>query len=397
MSSGTSRPSRPSRLLARRGVAASIVVLAGAWLYFGLELEGLLNRLDPVLLPPVSERARALHASSFVADLHADSLLFERDLLSRGRLGHVDFPRLREGGVALQVFGLPTKVYFGTNIDRTAANGLDALTIAGIAKLSPSAWQSPLERALYHAARMAEFARAPDGRVILIHDHGDLARLYEARMRGEDKIGAVLAVEGAHALESDPANLKRLFDAGYRMIGMSHFFDNDYAGSSAGVKKSGLTALGRATLAEMESLGIVADLAHLSPAAVDDVLALASKPTVVSHTGVRGTCDNARNLSDDQIRRIADGGGVIGIGFWEVAACGLEPADIARAIRHVVKLVGSEHAALGSDYDGATTVGFDVRALPVLAQALLDEGLTEAEIRRVLGENVLQLLAASLP
>ena len=397
MSSGSARPPHPSRLLVRRGIAAGIVFLAGAWLYFGLELEGFLNRLDPVLLAPLSERARALHASSFVADLHADSLLFERDLLSRGRLGHVDLPRLREGGVALQVFGLPTKVYFGTNIDRTAARGLDALTLAGIAKLSPTAWQSPLERALYHAARMAEFARAPDGRMILIRDRGDLARLHEARMKGEEKIGAVLAIEGAHALESDPANLKRLFDAGYRMIGMSHFFDNDYAGSSAGVKKSGLTALGRATLAEMESLGIVADLAHLSPAAVDDVLALASKPTVVSHTGVRGTCDNARNLSDDQIRRIADGGGVIGIGFWEVAACGLEPADIARAIRHVVKLVGSEHAALGSDYDGATTVGFDVRALPVLAQALLDEGLTEAEIRRVLGENVLQLLAANLP
>ena len=397
MSSGSSRPPRPSRLLVRRGIAAGIVFLAGAWLYFGLELEGFLNRLDPVLLAPVSERARALHASSFVADLHADSLLFERDLLSRGRLGHVDLPRLREGGVALQVFGLPTKVYFGTNIDRTAARGLDALTLAGIAKLSPTAWQSPVERALYHAARMAEFARAPDGRMILIRDRGDLARLHEARMKGEEKIGAVLAIEGAHALESDPANLKRLFDAGYRMIGMSHFFDNDYAGSSAGVEKSGLTALGRATLAEMESLGIAADLAHLSPAAVDDVLAHASKPTLVSHTGVRGTCDNARNLSDEQIRRIAAGGGVIGIGFWEVAACGLEPADIARSIRHVVELVGSEHAALGSDYDGATTVGFDVSALPALTQALLDEGLTEAEIRRVLGENVLRLLAATLP
>lgn len=384
--------------LVRRGLAAGVLlVVAGAWLALGLRLEGFLNRLDPVSLPPISEQARALHASSFVADLHADSLLFGRDLLARGSLGHVDLPRLREGGVALQVFGLPTRVYFGTNIDRTEARGLDALTVAGIAKLSPTAWQSPMERALYHAARLAEFARTSDGGLILIRDRSDLARLQQTRSNGETVIGAVLALEGAHALESDPANLRRVFDAGFRMIGLSHFFDNDYAGSSAGIEKKGLTALGRATLAEMESLGIAADLAHLSPAAVDDVLELATKPTVVSHTGVRGTCDNARNLSDDQIRRIAAGGGVIGLGFWDVAACGIAPSDIARAIRHVVRLVGPEHAALGSDYDGATTVGFDASQLPALTQAMLDAGLTEQEIRQVLGENVLRLLSATLP
>jgi microsomal dipeptidase-like Zn-dependent dipeptidase len=232
---------------------------------------------------------------------------------------------------------------------------------------------------------------------MLVRDRADLERLRRARAAGEDVVGAVLAIEGAHALESDPENLRRLFDAGYRLIGLAHFFDNDYAGSSAGVDQGGLTPLGRATLAEMERLGIAADLAHLAPAAIDDVLALASKPTVVSHTGVRGTCDNARNLSDEQIRRIAAGGGVIGIGFWGIAACGLAPADIARAIAHVVRLVGAEHAALGSDYDGATTVGFDVAELASLTQALLDAGLTDAEIRAVLGGNALRLLAATLP
>jgi len=397
MSAGVSpAPLRPRRI-ARRIVVSALSVFACAWLYLGVELEGFLNRLDPIALSPVSERARSIHASSFVADLHADSLLFERDLLVRGRLGHVDLPRLREGGVGLEVFGLPTKVYFGTNIERTKSHGLDALTVAGVARLSPTAWQGPTARALRHAGRMAEFVRASEGRLVLVRDRADLDALRAARARGEDRIGAVLALEGAHALESEPANLRRLYDAGYRMIGLSHFFDNDYAGSSAGVAKGGLTALGRATLAEMESLGITADLAHLSAAAIDDVLALATRPTVVSHTGVRGTCDNARNLSDDQIRRIAAGGGVVGIGFWAVAACGLAPADIARAIDHVVRLVGAEHAALGSDYDGATTVGFDVSALPALTQALLDAGLTETEIRRVLGENVLRLLAGNLP
>ncbi|MBY0399155.1 membrane dipeptidase, partial [Myxococcota bacterium] len=123
----------------------------------------------------------------------------------------------------------------------------------------------------------------------------------------------------------------------------------------------------------------------------------ATKTVVVSHTGVRGTCDNARNLSDAQIRRIAANGGVVGLGFWGVAACGTAPADIARSIAYVVRLVGADHAALGSDYDGATTVGFDVSRLASLTQALLEVGLSEAEIRKVLGENALRVLRATLP
>ncbi|MFO0690709.1 MAG: membrane dipeptidase [Myxococcota bacterium] len=382
---------------AGRVVGVLLGLVALVWLALGLELEGFLNRVEPVALPPVSEAARALHAASFVADLHADSLLFERDLLRRGRLGHVDLPRLEEGGVALQVLGLPTTVYFGTNIDRTEARGPDALTVAGVVRLSWTALQSPMARALHHAARARAFADASEGRLVLIRDRAALDRLVAARARGEAVVGALLALEGAHALESDPANLRRAFDAGYRMIGLSHFFDNDYAGSSAGVERHGLTPLGRATLAEMEALGIAADLAHLSPAAVDDVLAAATKPVVVSHTGVRGTCDNARNLSDDQVRRIAAQGGVVGLGFWGVAACGTTPADVARSIVHVVRLVGADHAALGSDYDGATTVGFDVSRLASLTQALVDTGLSREEIRKVLGENVLRLLAATLP
>lgn len=376
-------------------------ILAGlgavVWLLLWLELEGLINRVEPVALPPISAQANALHAASFVADLHADSLLFGRDLSRRGRHGHVDLPRLREGGVALQVFGVPTKVFFGTNIDRTEAHGLDALTVGGIALLSPIAWQSPMERALYQAGRLAELARDSGGAFVLIRDREDLADLKAARAKGEAVIGGILALEGAHALESDPANLQRAFDAGYRMIGLSHFFDNDYAGSSAGVAKGGLTPLGRATLAEMESLGITADLAHLSAAAVDDVLELSTRPVVVSHSGVRGTCDNARNLSDEQIRRIAAGGGVVGIGFWDVAVCGLTPTDIARAIQHVVKLVGAKHAALGSDFDGATTVGFDVSGLPEVTQAMVEAGLSEEEIQLVLGENVVRVLSTTLP
>jgi len=390
------------------------LTLVLGWLVLGLVLEGLINRIEPVPLPSVSEAARRLHAASFVADLHADSLLFGRDLLARGRQGHVDEPRLREGGVALQVFSLPTIVPLGVNIERNEAGSLDLLTLAGLARRSPTAWQGPFDRARHRAADLDGYVERSGGALRSIRTRDDLARLVADRRNATPRapdgpgaagpeaarpvpIGALLAIEGAHAMESDPANLARLFDAGYRMIGLAHFFDNDYAGSAHGVAKGGLTALGRRTIREMESLGVVVDLAHLSPAAIDDVLAIVTKPVVSSHGGVRGTCDNQRNLSDDQIRRIAATGGVVGIGYWATAVCGTRPEDIALAIAYVVRLVGAEHAALGSDYDGATTVGFDTSALPALTQALLDAGLDGDEVGRVLGGNVLRVLDRTLP
>ena len=376
-------------------IVAAILVLG--WLYLGLRLESWINLVEPERLPEVGPQAEALHGTSFVADLHADSLLFGRDLLERSTMGHVDLPRLQEGGVALQVFSLPTIVPFGLNIERNVGDGIDSLTVAGLVQLSPTALLGPTGRALHAAERLEDFAAASDGELVVIRTRADLAALQAARAEGADTTGALLALEGAHALESDPENLGRLFDAGYRMIGLTHFFDNDYAGSAHGVERGGLTPLGRATLAEMETRGITLDLAHLAPVAVDEALDLSTRPTVFSHGGVRGTCDNRRNLSDDHVRRIAAGGGVVGIGYWEWAVCGTTPRDVARAIAYVVRLVGADHAGLGSDYDGGTTVGFDTSQLAALTQALLDEGLTPAQVRKVMGDNVLRVLAENLP
>jgi membrane dipeptidase len=139
------------------------------------------------------------------------------------------------------------------------------------------------------------------------------------------------------------------------------------------------------------------DLAHSSPQAIKDVLAIAKRPVVVSHTGVQGTCQNQRNLSDAQLKAIADNGGLIGIGFWDVAVCGSTPQAIARAIRHAVNVAGINHVALGSDFDGATTVPFDAAHMVQLTDALLDAGLTEPEIRKVMGDNVLRFLRQNLP
>ena len=385
------------RRTAARYSAIVAVLVALSWLVLALQLEGFINQVDPVPLPTISPRARALHDTSFVADLHADSLLFGRNLLLRSSLGHVDLPRLQEGGVGLQVFSLPTIVPFGLNFESNEAPGLDSITIAGLAQLSPTAWQGPPGRARYRARQLRDYAKASDGALILIENRADLDRLLAARAAGGKIMGALLAIEGAHAMRSELENVQMLFDNGYRMMGLTHFFDNDYAGSAHGVEKGGLKPLGRETILEMERLGMIVDLAHLSPTAIDEVLDLATRPMVVSHTGVRGTCDNQRNLSDAHIRRIADGGGIIGIGYWEMATCGRAPSDIAKALAYVVQLVGADHAAFGSDYDGGTTVGFDTSALPVLTQALIDEGISDGEIRKILGENVLRVFSKTLP
>jgi membrane dipeptidase len=381
---------------ARYGAIVAVLV-ALLWLVLALQLEGFFNQIEPTPLPAISPRARALHDTSFVADLHADSLLFGRNLLERSSLGHVDLPRLQEGGVGLQVFSLPTIVPFGLNIESNERPGLDAITIIGLAQLSPIAWQGPTRRALSRAKQLRDYAKSSDGAFFLIENRADLERLLAARAEGAEIIGALLSIEGAHAMEGDPANLELLFEAGYRMISLTHFFDNEYAGSAHGVEKGGLTNLGRLMIHQMEQLGIIVDLAHLAPTAVDEILDITTRPVVVSHTGVQGTCDNRRNLSDEHIRKIAGSDGIIGIGYWETAACGIAPADIAKAIAYVVRLVGADHAAFGSDYDGATTVGFDTSALPALTQALIDEGLSDGEVRKVLGENVLRVFSQTLP
>jgi microsomal dipeptidase-like Zn-dependent dipeptidase len=142
---------------------------------------------------------------------------------------------------------------------------------------------------------------------------------------------------------------------------------------------------------------MLVDLAHASARTIDDVLAMATRPVVVSHTGVRATCDNARNLSDDQLRRIAATGGVIGIGYWDTAVCGQDAAAITRAIAHAASVVGPEHVALGSDFDGAVSVPFDTTGLAVLVDALLAAGLREEAIAQIMGGNVVRLLGQSLP
>ena len=124
---------------------------------------------------------------------------------------------------------------------------------------------------------------------------------------------------------------------------------------------------------------------------------MATKPVVVSHGGVQGTCPGPRTLSDDQLRGIARTGGVVGIGFFQGAVCGNDVASIVRAIRYAVRVAGADHVALGSDWDGSITAPFDAEGLPVITEALLDSGMPVGTIKKVLGENAFRVLSETLP
>jgi microsomal dipeptidase-like Zn-dependent dipeptidase len=376
-------------------VSAAAVALALVLAVVPGIVEARFNRVTAQTARRPSARAEALHRRLTIVDLHADSLLWGRDLLERGGRGHVDVPRLLEGNVAVQGFTVVTKTPRRLNVQRN--DDSDDVTRLAIASRWPVAtWGSLRERALYQARRLRRMADQSGGRLVLVTDGAELERFLAARASGRPAVAGFLGLEGAQSLEGDLANLDVLADAGYRMIGLAHFFDTEWAGSAHGVRKGGLTPAGRDLVRRMEARGVLLDLAHASPAAIAEALGVARRPVVVSHTGVKGTCDNIRNLSDGELRGVAATGGVVGIGFWGGAAdgavCGTEPADIARAVRHAVEFAGADHVGLGSDWDGAVAVPFDASRVVELTDALLAAGLSEDVIARVMGGNALRVL-----
>jgi microsomal dipeptidase-like Zn-dependent dipeptidase len=386
----------------RRLLAALCVVLAlgvtGAFTVLPRYVDASMNRVVQPAHPPLHADAVALHAELRIADLHDDLLLWSlRDPLQRHTRGHTDVPRLRAGNVAVQLFSTVSKTPRGLNYERNEATS-DNVTLLAITQRWPLAtWTSLFARARRTAEALEAAAAASNGTLRVIRSAPELQRGLADRAAGAGVLLGVLSLEGMQVIEGDAARVDSLFALGFRMGGLTHFFDNEVGGSAHGVTRGGLTALGHAVMSRMEALGMLVDLAHASPALVDDVLARATRPVVVSHTGVQATCPGPRNLSDDQLRRIAATGGVIGIGFWDGAVCELTPASVARAIVHAVGVAGAEHVALGSDWDGAVTTGFDASALVQVTSALLEAGLTPDVIARVMGENVIALLERTLP
>lgn len=332
-----------------------------------------------------------------MVDLHADSLIWGRDLLERAAHGHVDVPRLIEGGIALQGLAVSTQVPRRANLERND-DRTDDVTLLALAQRWPrSTWRSRLGRAIYHADRARAMAARSDGRFTLVKSQADL-EAYLVRRRADPAITATfLSIEGAHALDGDPAAVERLIAAGYRMMSPTHFFDNAFGGSAHGVDKGGLTGAGRDMLARMEAGSMLVDVAHGSDRTIDDILSIATRPVVASHAGVRASFDSVRGLTDEHVRGIAATGGLIGIGFWPTATGGRDAAAIVRAIRAAVGLAGLDHVGLGSDFDGAVPVPFDATGIVQLTDALLLEGFADEEVAAIMGGNALRLLAATLP
>jgi len=379
---------------------AFVLVIVGiaAFLTFGPGyVEGQRNAVTAHDPWPVSDNATQLHESLIIGDWHADSLLWNRDLTKRANRGQVDLPRLIEGNVALQMFTAVTKSPKGQNYHSNSAEAPDNITPLVMGQLWPiRTWDSLLERALYQAERLHGFEEDAPEMLKIIRTRTDLDSILSRRAAGEDLVGGLLGIEGAHPLEGDLANLDILVDAGYRMVALQHFFDNALGGSLHGAGDHGLTEFGRDVVREVAARPLILDLAHSSPQVAREVLEITDIPLVVSHTGLHSACAVKRNYPDDLMRMIAGTGGVIAIGFWADVTCNESPAGVASVIRQAIAVLGEDHVSLGSDFDGSVQTSFDVSELATLTHALLAEGLSEGQIRKVMGENMVRVLRARL-
>ncbi len=382
----------------RLWIPAALLGLAALG-FFGFApgyLEAGMNKIDGQPLIPVSPEAEALHKSLLIVDLHSDTLLWQRDLTQRASRGHEDLPRLKAGNVVLQVFASTTKSPKGQNYDANGADS-DNITPLVIAQWQPRrTWTSLLARSLFHAEKLDAAVASADGQLLKVTDEVSFDRLFAAHGQAHGPVGALLSVEGLHNLEGKLENLDKIYAAGFRMAGLTHFFDNELAGSMHGLAKGGITPFGRQVMGRMETIGMIVDIAHCSHQCVAEILASARRPVVSSHGGVQAVCKVNRNLTDEEIKGVAKTGGVIGIGYWDAAICDTSPRAVAKSIKHVRDLVGIGHVGLGSDFDGGTTVRFDTSQLVQITQALLDEGFTIDEIRAVMGGNALRLIRAGI-
>ena len=388
------------RKLALGTVAVVAVAAAG---FFTLA-PGIVEKGQNATLPgaPVpSAAALALHKGLVIGDWHSDALLWDRDLRQRSDRGHVDLPRLREGNVALQVFTTVTKSPSGLNYEHNSAEASDDITLLMLAQArAPRTWFDLTERALDQAAQLRATAQAAPDELRIILSRADLAQLLADRAAGATVVGGLLGAEGGHAFAGDMANLERMQAAGFRLIGLTHFFDNELGGSlhgEAGTEGAGLTDFGRQVVEYLIAQRMVIDLAHASPAMAREVLAMPAARPIVSHTGIHSHCATQRNFADDILQGVAAKRGVVGIGYWEEVTCGATVAAIADSIAAAVALLGPDAVSLGSDFDGAVTTPLDSSQLASLTQALMDKGLPHATIAKVMGGNMMRYLAETLP
>ena len=333
----------------------------------------------------------------FIADMHCDALLWNRNLLARHNYGHVDIPRMQDANAALEIFTVVSKSPRGLNYDHNS-DKTDQLGLLSFAQLRwPSDWFSVKARALHQCEALHKTADESKGEFRVITNQTELRQFIKDRSSNHKLTAGMLGLEGAHCLEGDIKNLDLFYKTGVRYIGLAHFFDNDWSGSAHGLKKGGLTDKGKQLIRRMEELHITIDLAHLSPATINDIFSMTGGPVIVSHTGVKGTCDNIRNLSDAQIQEIGRRNGIIGIGMWETAVCGNDADATAKAIKYVADRIGVDKVGMGSDFDGDVEASYDITGFTAVVKALEKQGFGRTDIEKIMGGNVRDFFLRNLP
>ena len=373
------------------------LVLMFSWLPSYLEKSR--NLTIPSQYTDISHQADQLHESLFIADMHSDSLLWNRNLAKKSSYGHVDIPRLIEGNVALQVFSVVTKTPKNLNLISNRDDS-DNITLLAIAQLWPArSWFNLFERAHYQASKLTVIANNPENNFHLISNQQDFNHYLQLRKSNSSITAGILSLEGAHALNGQLENIDRLYELGYRIIGFTHFFDNTLGGSAHGTKQGGITKFGKQVLKRMHELKMFIDLSQASPKLTEDIFSLSKRPLLVTHTGIQAVCASAsnRNLTDKQIKQVAATKGLIGIGFWPTATCNRGIPGIVASIRYVGDLVGFDYVGLGSDFDGNVSVPFTSSDIKQLTQALIHAELSTQQIRKVMGGNLERIFKQYLP
>lgn len=370
------------------------------------------------LLVPLSAqdemaRARRISAEALGIDSHIDTiqrvLIGNADLAQHLNYGHVDFPRLREGGMKAPFFALWVPVYY---------HGAEAV-----------------RRTLDLRDAMQRVLDAHPDQIELALNASDIERIVKS-----GKISAFLAIEGGHQIDDDLAVLRTYYRMGIRAMTLTHFRNNNWADSSTDKPAhNGLTDFGKQVVREMNRLGMIVDVSHVSDETFFDAIAVSTKPVLLSHSSCRALSDIPRNATDDMLRALAKNGGVIGINFGEgfispkdaealrraIASNSEAPEmtgkklddfaaeeyrreltrfnsaatieDVVAHIDHAVKIAGIDHVGIGSDFDGITgpPQGLDdVSKMPALVAALLHHGYSEGDIKKILGGNTLRVIRA---
>jgi membrane dipeptidase len=375
-------------------------------------------RFAPVHGDDIAERARKLHFSSIVLDTHDDTTqrFFSKtyDLAKRNPDGHIDIPRMREGGM--------NAIFFSIWIDGRI--------------MGPIA----IQKALDQIDAVHENVRRNSKEMVFCRTADEIRRAHK-----EGKIAALIGVEGGHMIGNDIRIVRIFGDLGVRYMTLSHFYNDEWADSSTDKPAhNGLTDYGKDIVREMNRQGIMVDISHVSDKTFYDALEVSKAPLIASHSSCRAICNHPRDMSDDMIKALAAKGGVIQINYEKsfidqaykdasdrlsggvVAqsdqlkkACGddeeclgkkmqemekqataegkLPHVSWERIIDHidrVVKLVGADHVGLGSDFDGANMPeGMDdCTHLPKITEALVRKGYSDDDIRKILGGNLLRVM-----